>query len=310
MKTPVISIVIPTFNRAGMIHHAIDSVKSQNFEDWELIVVDDASTDTTEAVVKNLIKDDHRIKYLKQTIKKGGCASRNEGIRNSRGNYIAFLDDDDRWHPEKLKLQYNEICTNSDAGLIYCGFQYIDFKNNKVIRKVFPFYKGDVSSILIRNNIIGSATPLIKKECFILAGLFDVELNSCQDWDMWIRIAQHYKINYVEKILADITLHGHQVSTNLSSKIESRRIIINKYCHILKNNPAILSYHYKKLAVLHALNHSQIQVIINLLKAISLYPQNFGYLLHLFLCVFPSLHRLFIYRFGGLFQYEGITLYN
>lgn len=310
MKRPIVSVIIPTFNRANMIRRAIESVTLQTFNDWELIVVDDASTDNTEGIIRTYLEDDQRIRYYKHKKNHGGGAARNSGIKMSNGRYIAFLDDDDRWYPEKLRLQYHYSQNHPDAGFIYAGFSYIDYETEKIIKSVSPQYQGNVSSVILKNNIIGSPTPLIKKECFAQAGLFDEKLNSCQDWDMWIRISQHCFFAYVKEYLAAVTMHGTQISSNLSSKIDSRKKLFNKYFDFIKENKSILSYHYKRLGLLYSLNHSPVQAITNLLHAFLLQPFNAEYFFHLILSISPPLHRFFIFRFGPVMRYKNITFYN
>lgn len=310
MKRPDISIIVPTYNRAGMIHRAIESIKVQTFNDWELIVVDDASTDNTEEIIRTYVKNDQRIRYLKHEKNKGGSVARNSGIQISKGSYIAFLDDDDRWHPEKLRLQYDYLQNYPETGLIYSGFCYVDYETDKIIKRVRPRYQGNVSSIILKTNIIGSPTPLIRSECFQRAGLFDDQLTSCQDWDMWIRISQYYSFAYFKECLAEVTMHGRQISSNLSSKIDSRNKLLDKYFYFIEKKPSILSYHYKRLALLHAIGHSPIQTIKYLTRAFLLQPYKVEYILHLILAIIPPVHRFFIFRFGSVLRNNKIIFYN
>jgi glycosyltransferase involved in cell wall biosynthesis len=310
MKGPIVSIVIPTFNRAGMIHRAIESVKLQTFNDWELIVVDDASTDITEEIIRTYVRDDKRIRYIKHEKNQGGSAARNSGIEKSKGSYIALLDDDDRWYPEKLRLQVDVSKNYPEAGFIYSGFCYVDYETDQIIKSVIPRYQGNVSSIILKSNIIGSPTPLIRNECFQRAGLFDEQLTSYQDWDMWIRISLYYSFAYVKECLAEVTMHGRQISNDLSSKIDSRKKLFDKYFNFIKENSSILSYHYKRLAVLHAINHSPIQAIRYLIRAFLVQPYKVEYALHLILAINPPLHRFFIFRFGSLLRHKKIIFYN
>jgi len=310
MKRPIVSIIIPTFNRAGMIHRAIESIKLQTFNDWELIVVDDASTDSTEEIIQTYMRDDQRIRYIKHEKNQGGSAARNTGIKNSKGSYIALLDDDDRWYPEKLRLQYDYLQNYPETGLVYSGFCYVDYETDKIIKSVRPRYQGNVSSIILKNNIIGSPTPLIRNECFQRAGLFDEKLSSCQDWDMWIRISQYCSFAYVKECLAEVTMHGRQISSDLSSKIDSRKKLLDKYFYFIKKNPSILSCHYKRLAALHAIDHSPVQAIMYLIRAFLLQPYKVEYALHLILAINPPLHRFFIFRFGSVLRHKKIIFYN
>lgn len=310
MKRPVISIVIPTFNRAHMIHRAIESIKQQTFKEWELIIVDDASTDTTEEIIRTYLKDDQRIRYIKHEKNQGGSAARNSGIKKSQGRYIALLDDDDRWYPEKLQLQYECSLRHPEAGLIYSGFCYVDYETDQIITNVIPRYQGNVSSIILKNNIFALPTTLIKNECFQRAGLFDEQLTSFQDWDMWIRISLYYPFAYVKECLTEVTMHGIQISSDLSSKIGSRKKLLEKYSNLIKRNSSILAYHYKSLAVLHAVNHAPRQAIRYLLRAFFIRPYKVGYALHLMFAIIPPLHRFLILHFGSMLRHKKIIFYN
>ena len=309
MNKPLISIIIPTFNRASMLDNSIESVRQQTFSDWELIIVDDASTDETENVIRKHMAEDIRIRYIKHNSNIGANATRNRGIQESSGDYIAFLDDDDRWNPDKLSLQYDYFKEHPDVGVVYCGYRYIDQNSKSIFKIEWPRYMGDVSVILLRNNFIGSSVPLFKRECFELAGQFDEKLTSCQDWDMWIRIAQIFHFSYINKILVDIVVHGHQISVNLKSKIESRQRLLEKHEYLLNKNRPMLAHYYKRLAILYTLDHTPLKATQYLLRAIITNPMGIEYFIHLLLSLIPPLHRSAIRRYG-LFHYDGITFYN
>jgi hypothetical protein len=219
------------------------------------------------------------------------------------------LDDDDNWHSSKLYKQYKHFIEHSDVGLVYCGFRYIDFDSKKIIKTIRPHYNGNVLNKIIRNNIMGSPTPLIRRECFNNVGLFDEELRSCQDWDMWIRLAQKVTFGYVDEVLADVTLHGQQISVNLESKIESREKLMEKYHLYLKQRPCIFAYHLRKMGVLHSLNHSPVKAFLCFIRSLANNPLNIICVTHILFSVFPPLHRHLINRYGN-YKYGGISIYN
>ncbi|GAH83893.1 unnamed protein product, partial [marine sediment metagenome] len=130
MDNITVSVIIPTYNRADMVGRAIQSVINQTYQDFEIIIIDDASTDNTREVAREFQEREKRIKYFKHEINKGGGAARNTGIKNSKGEYIAFLDSDDEWYPEKLEKQI-EIFNKNDEnlGVVYSGVFYIDFRS-------------------------------------------------------------------------------------------------------------------------------------------------------------------------------------
>jgi glycosyltransferase involved in cell wall biosynthesis len=188
---PLVSVVIPTHNRAHLLGRAVNSVLRQTFVDFELIVVDDASADDTASVIGSL--HDQRIKYTRHELNLGAPAARNTGILSAQGDYIGLLDDDDEWYPEKLEKQVLKFSKVSEAaGLIYSGYEVRD-SDGCLLRTYLPEARGDVHLRLLLGTTIGSPTPLIRKACFQKAGLFDESLKSCQDWDMWKRISDHYE---------------------------------------------------------------------------------------------------------------------
>ena len=142
-EKPTVSIIIPTYNRAHLIDRSIQSVLNQTYQDFELIVVDDGSTDNTEDIIRQFQEKDKRIKYIKHDKNKGGSAARNTGIKNSRGEYIAFQDSDDEWFPEKLEKQIEIIeCTDPKVGIVYSDMFKIYNKNIKYFHSPAIMPKG------------------------------------------------------------------------------------------------------------------------------------------------------------------------
>jgi glycosyltransferase involved in cell wall biosynthesis len=248
MSRPPVSVIIPTHNRANLLGRAIKSVLSQTFEDFELIVVDDASTDRTPEVVGSI--DDGRIRYIRLKKNSGAPIARNTGIKKSRGEFIAFLDDDDEWLPMRLEVQLKKFeGLEKSVGVVYGGFYYVSQENGKILGRNVPKFRGDVYPYLLKENFIGSPTLLIRRKCFKKAGLFDPLLTSSQDWDMWLRIAKHYKFDYVNEIIAKYYVHGRQISFNMNKYIPGRERFINKHLDI-RRNPKIMSIHLSQMGVL------------------------------------------------------------
>lgn len=251
---PTVSAILPTYNRADSFTRAVNSILAQTFTDFELILIDDASTDNTQEMASQL--DDSRIKYIRHDINKGGSAARNSGLKMASGKYIAFLDDDDLWIEKKLEIQvkkFEEVKDN--VGLIYSGAEVFEPDGKTVYRTHIPYIKGDVKNLLLLGSLLcGIHTVLIKKECFEKVGFFDESLKSCQDWDMWKRIADYYEFDYVPDVLAKTFLHNKQISSNFACLIPGRTRMIEKHLNEFKKHPKILITHYKKLGKLNCLN--------------------------------------------------------
>ncbi|MDI3476345.1 MAG: hypothetical protein PWQ79_2097 [Thermococcaceae archaeon] len=272
MSRPAVSVIIPTHNRANLLERAIRSVLAQTFEDFELLVVDDASTDNTPEVVESI--EDGRLRYIRLKENSGAPVARNTGIKKSRGKFIAFLDDDDEWLPLRLEVQikkFEEL--DRSFGVVYGGFYYVSQEGGKILGKNIPKFRGDVYLHLLRENFVGSPTLLIRRECFKKAGLFDPFLTSSQDWDMWLRIAKYYKFDYVKEIVAKYYVHGRQISFNLNKYIPGRERFIKKHLDI-RMNPKIMSIHLSQMGVLLLLGGSAEKGLKYIARSIAMAPFN------------------------------------
>lgn len=250
---PAVTVVISTHNRAHLLGRAIRSVLAQTYPDYELLIVEDASTDNTKEVVAGF--QDKRIRYIRHETNRGGPAARNTGIKAACGRYIALLDDDDEWLPAKLEKQVQKFQQAPDTvGLIYSGAELLD-KDGNSIRTDIPTLAGDVRDRLLWGSLFGSVSKaLVKKECFDKVGVFDETLTSCQDWDMWMRIADIYGFDFVPDILVKIHAHGARISTDLGSLIPGRTRMIEKHINDFRAHPAILVQHLKQIGKLHCIN--------------------------------------------------------
>ncbi len=267
---PAITVVIPTHNRASFLNRAINSVLSQTWTDYELIIVDDASTDNTADVVRDF--HDERIRYLRHDANLGAPAARNTGITKARGDYIGLLDDDDSWHPQKLEKQITKFSEVSErTGLVYCGHE-VRSRDGRLLRTYLPEERGNLQLRLLLGTTIGSPTPLILKSCFLKTGLFDVSLKSCQDWDMWKRISDHYEFDYVPEVLAIVYEHGRQISSDFSSMIPGRTRMVEKHLPEFCRHPDILVIHLKRVGKMHCINGTWKEAIHWFFKALKVDP--------------------------------------
>ena len=154
----MVSVIITTHNRCNLLERAIQSVLNQIYKDFELIVVADGCTDGTDSLMKKY-ESEKRIQYIHYSPAKGGNYARNKGVQNSRGEFIAFLDDDDEWLPEKLELQVAKIREDPECVLVYTGIRVV-YVNECIEYSSIPKANGDLSKVLLFNNIIGStSTP-------------------------------------------------------------------------------------------------------------------------------------------------------
>lgn len=224
---PKVSVIIPTHNRPQLIGRAINSVLVQTFKDFEILVVDDASTDNTRQVVKQI--KDERIILISHQENKGGSAARNTGIKMARGEYIAFLDDDDEWIPTKLEKQmrFFERCRRN-VGLIYSWAKIID-EGKDLFVKAQPKVRGKFLREILNRSFLPSPTVMVKKLCFCSIGLFDENFTSCQDREMWTRIATRYQVEVLPEYLA--MTHKH---SNFSIGGSPKKVIYGYYQYFTK----------------------------------------------------------------------------
>jgi len=271
-KPPKVSVIIPTYNRAHLIGKAIKSVLNQTYKDFEVIVVDDGSTDNTEEIVKSFT--DFKIHYICHKHNRGASAARNTGIKASRGEYIAFLDSDDEWLPEKLDKQMKTFNSeSSEVGVVYTGDYYVDEKDKKVKKVHIPRKEGYIYENLLRaEDVIYISTVLIKNECFKKVGVFDEDLPTSEDYDMWFRIAKYYKFRYVKDLLVVCLIHNNQMTANSEIMIEGVKRIQTKYSKEFRKRPYSYSTRYfylgNKFCHLGKMREGQKYFV----KAILIYP--------------------------------------
>ena len=199
------SVVIPTYNRAGFLGIAVDSVLRQTFRDYELIIVDDGSTDETKTIVKNF--SDKRIKYIYQE-NKGPSAARNIGIKQAKGEFICLLDSDDRFLSQKLEI--TRSCIEKHPKIKLFHSQEVWYRGNSLLsqKKHHAKPSGDAFEDCLKLCCVGASTVAIKKEVFQEIGYFDEKLLVCEDYDLWLRITVRFKIFLIPQALT-IKQGGH-----------------------------------------------------------------------------------------------------
>ncbi len=271
-NNPTVSVVIPTYNREQLIARSVKSVLSQTYQNFEIIIVDDASTDNTKKVVNSL--NDGRIKYVRHDKNKGEAAARNTGIKLARGEYIASHDSDDEWLPEKLEKQIKafEDCS-PEVGVVYTGF----WKEENGKKTYIPFSwvnqkNGDIHEELLKGNFIGSPVAVIKKECFTGTGLFDERLRNLVDWEMWIRISKRYHFICIDEPLVVAHYDSGNVSDNPNSLINALELILEKNHDEFKNKKKLLARYWINIGNLLVANGEAKKGRRYIFDALRLYP--------------------------------------
>ncbi len=275
---PKVSVVILTFNRSVLLKRALKSVLDQTFQDFEIIVVDDCSSDDTEKTAKSF--SDSRIRYIRHEENKGEGVGRNDGIRNARGEYIAFLDDDDEWFPEKLRLQVEYLDRLPvEVGAVHCGRVDMDARSGEVLGPIEPAAfnenekRGNIYWHLLQTNFITLSSIILRNKCFELVGEFDENIPSGLDHDMWIRVSEHFWFEYINQPLVKYGLHEVQLSKNLLLKIQGKEAWLQKYDPLIKHDSHTYSQIYCELGIWHCLNGNISQGRKVLLRIIKKFPR-------------------------------------
>jgi glycosyltransferase involved in cell wall biosynthesis len=242
---PDVSVIIPTHNRASSLATAIASALGQYAQDVEIVVVDDASTDNTADVVAQYA--DSRIKYVRQPVTRGVAAARNEGIRRSSGRFIAFLDDDDEWMPDKLALQLPEFYRDDNVGLVYSGrITILTATGESSVLNLI----GDLETQL-RLFWITTSTVVVSREGIQRVGLFDEEMPCASDYDMWIRFWRAgYRTAAVNRPLAKYTVQANALSGDPVKLIAGRTILLTKHEAFFAEDRRSQGAHYRRLGLL------------------------------------------------------------
>ena len=317
MNNPLVTVVVPTYNRASLIADALASVYEQTYRPLQLIVVDDGSTDDTNSVVSSWITghaqvENFSVKYISQD-NQGGNVARNRGITEAAGEYVAFLDSDDLWHDNKLQLQMELFCDAPEVGGVYCGMRHIKLASGEVLalaKRSYPSGKL-LNRLLVRDVTAPTSTYVIRKDVFEKVGSFDEELQARQDWDMWIRVASACEIGVVPEVLVDYREHaGVRTATNPQKEIAAYKRIMKKYSDLRDNCPfavrqAAKSAFYRRMGRVH-FHHkiSNIKAMGYYWRAIIAWPFVFDNYAALFGMMLPTsirqeVHKIWNHIFGA-----------
>ena len=219
LNKPLVSVIIPTYNRGWILQEAIDSVLDQDFSDYELIVVDDGSNDNTREILGAY---GDRITVLRQP-NRGVSAARNRGINEAAGQLIAFLDSDDLWLPGKLSTQVGFFEDNADA--VINQTQEIWIRNGQRVnpKKKHHKFSGMIFERSLALCLVSPSAVMIKKSLFDIVGVFDEDLPACEDYDLWLRISCRYPVHLIDIELI-IKRGGHDDQLSKAAGLDKYRI--------------------------------------------------------------------------------------
>lgn len=220
LDSPIVSIIMPTYNRAPLISEAIESVIAQEYPAWELIIVDDGSSDGTDIIVSKYVQADERIKYFYQS-NQGQSSARNFGIEQSRGHYIAFLDSDNQWFPHRLRVGIEAFSLNPDVILCYGNAVSIDIYGNEIHRKNMKRYSGYVFPKLMVDNFISMNSVLVRKSAFASQRPFNEKNRLDEDYELWLGLSVNNRFHFIDQYIVRYRIEGERISNNYIKRLDA-----------------------------------------------------------------------------------------
>jgi len=219
-ENPLVSVIIPTYNRGWILKEAIDSVLAQNFSDFELIIVDDGSTDNTQDILTSYKE---KIIVERHIRNKGVSAARNRGIASASGQYVSFLDSDDLWLPQKLSTQVDFFNANLDALICQTEEKWIRTGIRVNPKKRHKKLSEDIFEHSLYLCLVSPSAVMINRSLFEKTGMFDESLPACEDYDMWLRVSCRYPVFLIDTPLI-IKRGGHADQLSRSPGLDRYRI--------------------------------------------------------------------------------------
>ncbi len=229
----LVSVIIPSYNMAHFLPQAVQSALAQTYTNVEVQIIDDGSTDDTPRVVRQW-HDDRRVRVHRQA--NGGLShSRNQGISLTRGPFIALLDADDTWAPEKLARQIPLFQGRPEVGVVYSDYERMDGEGRPLPKGSTRLHRGRVSGALLIENFVPASSAVVRRECFERHGGFDVALRTGEDYDMWLRLSPHYQFDFVAEPAIRYRIWGGQMSKDFRARYETG---IRTMANFLARHPA------------------------------------------------------------------------
>ncbi|MBI5149416.1 MAG: glycosyltransferase [Candidatus Omnitrophica bacterium] len=239
--TSRVSIIIPVYNSEKTVGEALDSVAAQTYTDYEVIVVNDGSTDQSESAIKKYMSPPLNVTYVEQ-VNNGPAAARNAGLRLAKGEFVAFLDADDLWDKDKLATAIEAMDANPDAKLVFTDMRHV--VNGRTVyasylhERPYPSLpNGKIYDNLLWGNFIFTPTVLVRRDVLREVGGFDENLQIAEDYDLWLRIARRYPIHYIDRPLVTRRRIGGNITDDKQTYIKSCIRLREKLLEVHKEEP-------------------------------------------------------------------------
>ena len=245
LPPPLVSIIVPTYNRPDLLDQALRSILKQVYKNYEIMVINDGGVEVHRVIDSN--NEDGNIVYLKHDTNRGVAAARNTGISRARGKYIAYLDDDDQYYPDHLATLVGFLENSdykiayTDANVVYQrqkGGRYLEVKKGVLYSRDFDSWR------ILAENYIPTLCLLQEKSCLEESGPFDESLTTHEDWDLWIRLSREYQFAHIKKVTCEFTRRtevNSMTSGNRADFLRTAKIIYERYKHYAVDKPDILA---------------------------------------------------------------------
>lgn len=234
----LVTIIVPTYNREPFLKEAIDSVLAQDYGSWELIIVDDGSTDNSKAVIESYLQDS-RIEYHYQD-NAGQSSARNKAMAMARGEYIAFLDSDNKWFPNRLSLGVAVLDQMPNVAVAYGDIVIIDEHGNETSRDNMRRHSGRVVDRLLMDNFVSMNTTLTRKIAIDTIGNVNASIRRADDYDLWLRLSGQFNFHYIPEFMAYYRVMDDQISSNKDGRFISNEAIIRNFLSSTPNAVTLL----------------------------------------------------------------------
>lgn len=281
VRAPAVSVVIPTYNRMKSLPRALESVLRQTFDDIEVIVVDDCSTDGTWDYL-NAVRDP-RLRIVRHEVNRGAGAARNTGFRAARADLIAFQDSDDEWLVTKLSTQIEEYrrASSSEYGAIYCAKitngegKFGVYGPREVQYMPLPGYEktsGDISAELVRQAMVSTQTLVVRRDLLERVGGFDETVKLGEDWDITIGLSRLTKFLFVDKPLVLCFTSVDSISKVKMNQASARKKVLEKHYDLISRDPALHAFYLTEIGRVHQRAGCWRQSLPWILRALSIHP--------------------------------------
>jgi glycosyltransferase involved in cell wall biosynthesis len=225
-RAPQVSVIIPTYNHAAYVGQAIQSVLNQDYDAYEIVVVDDGSEDNTSEVVAQF---GDRVRYIWQE-NRGLPGARNIGIKAARGDFIALLDADDTWLPGFLSATVARLAAEPGLGAVHTGFFFVDERGQRLPQISTETVSDDqMYDRLLDGEFFVPAAVVARRECYDQVGLFDEAFRASEDWDIWLRVAREYRFAGIPRPLVNYRMHGNNMSKDPEHMLHYQLMVVEKH---------------------------------------------------------------------------------